>query len=220
MYGYLVRGALKHRRSARLAVRDHSGLRGVMADFLIVAVDPGDERMLRWMAELLVEGFRTMAPDAWPDLSSAEQEVRDALKPGRTCRVAVDDSGGVLGWIGGISAYDGHACELHPLVVDQDRQGLGIGRALVADLEEWARAAGASVMYLGTDDQAGLTSLGGADLFPGVLDHLRTIRNVHAHPFEFYQRCGFEIVGVIPDANGPGKPDIFMAKSLRGGRDG
>ena len=31
---------------------------------------------------------------------------------------------------------------------------------------------------------------------------------------EFYLRVGFHIVGVIPDANGFGKPDILMAKRI------
>jgi len=35
------------------------------------------------------------------------------------------------------------------------------------------------------------------------------------HLFAFYQRVGFEVLGVIPDANGPGKPDILMAKRVR-----
>jgi hypothetical protein len=34
------------------------------------------------------------------------------------------------------------------------------------------------------------------------------IINLH----QFYQRLGYTIVGVIPDANGPGKPDIVMTK--------
>jgi aminoglycoside 6'-N-acetyltransferase I len=44
--------------------------------------------------------------------------------------------------------------------------------------------------------------------------HIVSIRNLKRHPYEFYQKLGYVIVGVIPDANGPGKPDILMAKSL------
>jgi hypothetical protein len=32
--------------------------------------------------------------------------------------------------------------------------------------------------------------------------------------YEFYQKQGYVIVGVMPDANGLGKPDILMAKSV------
>lgn len=38
------------------------------------------------------------------------------------------------------------------------------------------------------------------------------IKNLRQHPDEFAQICGFVIVGVMPDANGLGKPDIYMAK--------
>ena len=40
------------------------------------------------------------------------------------------------------------------------------------------------------------------------------IKNLKGHPYEFYQKVGFVLVGVIPDANGPGKPDIVMAKRV------
>jgi aminoglycoside 6'-N-acetyltransferase I len=142
------------------------------------------------------------------------QEVRESFGEGRISRVAVDQAGNVLGWIGGISEYGGNVWELHPLVVRPDRQRQGIGRALIADLEAQVRARGGFTIQLGTDDVTNMTSLGGANLYPNVLEHLLNIRNLRGHPYEFYLKVGFSIVGVIPDANGPGKPDIYMAKSV------
>jgi aminoglycoside 6'-N-acetyltransferase I len=52
------------------------------------------------------------------------------------------------------------------------------------------------------------------------LQHAKNIANLRDHSYEFYQKLGFVIVGVIPDANGFGKPDILMAKrvgSMQGG---
>jgi aminoglycoside 6'-N-acetyltransferase I len=40
------------------------------------------------------------------------------------------------------------------------------------------------------------------------------IKNLKRHPYEFYQKLGYVIVGVMPDANGLGLPDILMAKSV------
>jgi len=47
-----------------------------------------------------------------------------------------------------------------------------------------------------------------------AIQHVARIRNLKQHPYEFYQKQGFVIVGVMPDANGIGKPDILMAKSV------
>jgi aminoglycoside 6'-N-acetyltransferase I len=129
--------------------------------------------------------------------------------------VAVDREDKVAGWIGAIEEYNGHAWELHPLVVRQDLRGRGIGSALVADLERLLRDCGASTLFLGTDDEFDQTTLSGVDLYPNVYTHIAAIRNLHHHPYEFYQKQGFVIIGVIPDANGPGKPDILMAKQLQ-----
>jgi aminoglycoside 6'-N-acetyltransferase I len=175
-----------------------------------------DEAALREAAELLVDGFREDWPEAWPDLESALEEARECTAGDRSAWAAIDDDGRLAGWIGAIRAYRGRVWELHPMVVRRDLRGRGIGRALVEELANQARAAGAFTLTLGTDDENDRTTLGGADLYPGVLDKLRELRDLGGHPFTFYQRLGFEVTGVIPDANGPGKPDILMAKSLRG----
>jgi aminoglycoside 6'-N-acetyltransferase I len=101
-------------------------------------------------------------------------------------------------------------------VVDPARQGQGIGRALVTALEAEVYARGGVAIFLGSDDEDGMTSLAGVDLYPDVAGHIRSIRNLKHHPFEFYQKLGYTIVGVIPDANGLGKPDIIMAKRIAG----
>jgi hypothetical protein len=70
-------------------------------------------------------------------------------------------------------------------------------------------------VYLGSDDDGPTpgTSAGGVDLFPDVLSHAASLRVID-HPIGFYRREGFEVIGLIPDANGPGKPDVLMAKRI------
>jgi aminoglycoside 6'-N-acetyltransferase I len=179
----------------------------------IIDLVPGDEEAIRQAAALLVKEFRGQPP-AWPDMDAALEEVREILEPDHVCRAAVDEQGVVLGWIGGEPHYEGHVWELHPLVVRADHQRQGIGRALVEDLEEQVRARGADTLWLGADDQDNGTSLFGVDLYPDPLAHLARIENLGEHPYEFYQKMGFVIVGVMPDANGPGKPDIYLAKRV------
>ncbi len=178
----------------------------------ITDLDPTDEAAIAQVARIVVEAFRGHSP-AWPDRASAEAEVRESFAEDRISRVA-RDGGVVVGWIGGIREYDGHAWELHPLAVDPARQGEGFGRLLVSDLERQVAARGATTLYLGADDEDGRTSLSDTDLYPNPLEHLARIENPGRHPYGFYRACGFAVVGVIPDANGPGKPDILMAKRV------
>ena len=181
----------------------------------IIDLNGSDELLIRAIGAMLVDGFRESAPGAYPDPETGIAEVRDWFAPDRVSRVAIDDeSGEAVGWIGGTSHYSGHAWELHPLVVRPDRQQQGIGTALVRDLEAQVAARGGTTIYLGSDDETNQTSLGGLDLYPVVWRQVETIRNLRHHPYEFYQKLGYVIVGVIPDANGFGKPDIFMAKRV------
>ena len=167
------------------------------------------------IAALLVDGFSDTGSAAWRTIEEAIADVRESLEPGRISRVAIDDRGEAAGWIGGIEAYEGHVWELHPLVVRRDRRRNGIGRMLVEDLEAQVALRGGHTILLGADDESNRTTLGGIDLYPDFLDKLRAIENRADHPFEFYRKAGYTVVGAIPDANGFGKPDILMAKRIR-----
>ena len=180
----------------------------------IIDLQLENKDIVRQAAELLVEGFKEHWSHAWPDMEAALKEVGEVCQPENINRIALDDEGRVVGWIGGIHAYDGNAWELHPLVVHPEQQGQGIGRALVEDFEKQVAERGGITVYLGTDDEDNMTSLSNVDLYPNVAEHLSSIRNLRRHPFEFYQKMGYTVVGVIPDANGLGKPDILMAKRV------
>ena len=93
-------------------------------------------------------------------------------------------------------------------------QAQGIGRALVMDFEEQVRLRGGLTIVLGSDDEDNMTSLSNADLYEDLWDKIKNIRNLKNHPFEFYQKMGYIITGVVIDANGIGKPDILMSKKV------
>ena len=179
----------------------------------IVDLHLDDEKRVNEVATLMMDAFGEN-PNYCPDLEATLEEVRDLFEPGHIGRMAVDEQGTVLGVVGGQPHSYGQTWELHPLAVRPEHQRQGIGRALVADLEQRVRERGAVTLYLGSDDEDDWTTLSGVDLYPNPLEHLARIRNLRGHPYEFYQKVGFVIVGAMPDANGWGKPDIFMAKRV------
>jgi aminoglycoside 6'-N-acetyltransferase I len=164
-------------------------------------------------AAMLVDEF--VEPRGWPSIDKAREEVAAVIRDG-FARAAVADEL-VLGWIGGLPEYHGRVWELHPLVVRSDRRRCGIGRALVAAFEHEAARRGALTATLGTDDDSGMTSLAHARLYDDVPRHIAGLRDLgRSHPFLFYRRLGYVVTGVMPDANGRGRPDIYMSKPLEG----
>ncbi|HEY9427800.1 MAG TPA: GNAT family N-acetyltransferase [Gemmatimonadaceae bacterium] len=180
--------------------------------FSTVDLSTSDSHHIEQTAQLLFDAFRDRAA-AWPDIDSARQEVLESLEPGKISRVAIDGQS-VLGWIGGQPQYDGLVWELHPLVVAPHVRRRGIGRALVEDLEIAVVERGALTLWLGSDDEIDETSLSRIDLYDDLPAKLASFRRGGDHPADFYRRLGFSIVGVMPDANGRGKPDIFFAKRI------
>lgn len=181
----------------------------------IIFLQPNDKHLIHQAAQLLVDAFREHWPEAWSTFEDAMQEIHEMLEAERICRAALDDAGNLLGVIGGIPTYDGHVWELHPLAVQPNIQGRGVGRALVEDFEAQVRQRGGLTITLGSDDEDNMTSLSNIDLFENTWEKIQNIRNLKGHPFEFYQKLGYVITGVVPDANGIGKPDILMSKRVR-----
>jgi len=104
------------------------------------------------------------------------------------------------------------------MVVRREDRQRGIGRALVAAFESEAASRGALTLTLGTDDDSGMTSLNSVDLYGDVPRHLADLRDLgRRHPFLLYRKLGFVVTGVMPDANGPRRPDIYLSKPARRG---
>lgn len=182
--------------------------------FTIEDLTATDNARIEGAARLLHAAFSPLG--VWTTMAEARQEVVDSLIPDRVSRVAIGADGAVVGWIGAIREYDGLVWQLHPIVVDETRRRNGIGRALVLDLEEVLTARGALTLWAGSDDLAGETSLGGIDLYAALPRAFDEVRSWGGHPLPFYHRLGFHVIGVMPDANGPGRPDIFLGKRLGG----
>lgn len=180
----------------------------------IIELSEQDETYIRQAAEMLSSAFQ--ADEDWGTLEGAREEVDAVIEEGRAF-AAIED-GKVVGWIGGLVEYGGNVWELHPLVVRVDYRLGGVGRALVAHLEDSAREAGVTTIILGADDQDGRTNLSRVDdlyaELPDILSDVFSLEPSNPHPVDFYRKCGYAVVGILPDANGYGKPDIFMAKRL------
>jgi len=150
-----------------------------------------------------------------PTLQDAKEAVDECLAIENTMLTTVENNV-VIGW-GGILApeYNGNVFELHPLVVRYDRRKQGIGKMIVTALEEEARKQGGKTIHLGADDEkaGGETSLANMDLYDNLSDKIKNF-TPGTHQSGFYMKLGYKIIGVMPDANGYGKPDIYFGKRL------
>lgn len=162
---------------------------------------------------VLFEAFRDRNIPAWPTIDDARREVRECAEDKYIC-IGIMEGNRLLGWAGLRPMYD-YTWELHPMVIRPECQRKGLGRKLLDEVEREARNRGIIGIALGTDDETFETSLSLKELnASNIYDELKNVRNLGKHPFEFYAKCGYMVVGVIPDANGPCKPDIWMWKRL------
>ena len=153
-------------------------------------------------------------PSGYHAPGEAEAEVERRFNEADWLGYAALEDARLVGWVGALRSYT-HGWEIHPLVVAPGWQRRGIGSALLERLE--ARARGEAVtLFLGSDDDYGGTTLFGRDLCPTCWATRGVEATARGHALTFYRRHGYRIVGVLPDVNGPGRPDILMAKRLIG----
>ena len=177
----------------------------------IIDLDTSDGSVVERLAEITYEAFQENAPDWVPNLDLARKQVISATSPGRFGRVILEN-GKVVGWIGVISGK--RVWEIHPIAIDIKHQYKGLGHQLVEDVARLAKAAGALTLFAGTSDEVGTTNLFGVDLYDDPPGAIKNIEATGRNPFKFWQNAGFTIVGVLPDAEGIGKPAIHLARRL------
>lgn len=186
----------------------------MMEDLELIDLKQAGQKFLNEAAVMLYKEFLQTAPHSWNTMEAALNEVRECVSGELIC-IGLAGKDRLICWAGLRPMYGHITWELHPMVVAKEFQGKGMGKRLIAELEAAARARGILTIVLGTDDEIGRTSLSGKDLYKaGILREIKKIKNLGNHPYEFYRKMGYAIIGVIPDANGIGKPDIWMGKRL------
>ncbi len=177
----------------------------------IIDLDANDSALVERLAIITFEAFKENAPDWIPTIELARKQVLSAGSRGRLGRVIIED-GQAAGWIGMIKGE--HVWEIHPISVAVERQYRGLGRLLVEDAACIAKSAGALTLYAGTSDEVGTTNLFGVDLYDDPASSISNIQAVGRNPYKFWVRAGFSLVGLLPDAEGAGKPAIQLARRL------
>jgi aminoglycoside 6'-N-acetyltransferase I len=178
------------------------------------SIDPTDAPQIDALAQLTFDAFRTYAPSWLPSKRDAELRVLGATEGDRLNRVLIDKNNQPLGWIGVIPVNHGRIWEIHPLAISCKLQRRGYGRMLVAEVERLAQHRGVLGLLAGTSDETGATPLYQMDLYADPLKAMGMLTGTEDHPVAFWMRVGFKVVGVVPDADGRGRPGITLAKGV------
>ena len=177
----------------------------------IVDLDTKDREVVERLASITFEAFKENAPDWIPTIDLARNQVLRADASGRLGRV-IRRQGQIVGWIGLIKGQ--YVWEIHPIAVAIDSQYMGVGHALVEDAIRLAKEGGALTLFAGTSDEVGTTNLFGGDLYENPVESIRNMEAIGRNPYKFWENAGFKVVGLMPDAEGLGKPGIHLARRL------
>ena len=172
-----------------------------------------DAALLRGVADLLVVGCPSLYDG---DLTQALADVVQ-FAPEDLSLVARDSEGTPIGWLHAEHFRGQASGEIKLVAVHPARRRQEVARTLVMAAEERMCATGCVTMLATVGDTRGRTSLYGIDVTedaPGLLAAF----HCHAdHPAGFFLRIGYRLVGLLPDAYGPGKHDLTLARRIQQG---
>ena len=174
-------------------------------------LDTSNSALVERLAILTFEAFKENSPDWVPTIELARNQVLNAGSGARLGRVVME-KGQAAGWIGLIKRK--RIWEIHPIAVAIEHQYRGFGHLLVNDVARIAKSAGALTLYAGTSDEVGTTNLYGVDLYIDPASAIKNIEAIGRNPYKFWESAGFTVVGLMPDAEGIGKPGIELARRL------
>ena len=166
-------------------------------------------------AEILYITFVEYNENLWlKNMEEATEEVEECIKEENIC-IGIKINGKLIGWAGLKPMYD-KTWELHPIVIKKEFQGKEYGKKLLNEIEKNALNNGIIGIVAGSDDETNSTSLSDKEINgKNIFEEIKNIKNYKNHPYEFYQKCGYTIIGIIPNANGQNKPDIWLWKDIR-----
>jgi aminoglycoside 6'-N-acetyltransferase I len=185
-----------------------------MVEYSICHINESTETQ-KQAKEILLKTFSEA--DMWPALNEKEalDTVNESIVKENIC-IGIKINRQLIGWIGLRPLYE-KTWELHPLAILPEFQKKGYGKILINETEKMAQKKGIIGIVAGSDDETNKTSLSEKEITEdNIFEEIRNIKNYQNHPFEFYKKCGFIIVGIIPNAGGLQKPDIWMWKDIRG----
>jgi ribosomal protein S18 acetylase RimI-like enzyme len=168
----------------------------------LYTVDPlgqEDAALLRGVADLLVIAFPTLYAG---DVTRALADVVQFAPEDRSLVARMEHFKRQV------------SAEIKSVAVHPARRRRGVGRTLVMAAEERMRASGCVTMLATVGDTRGRTNLYGADVI-GDAPRLLAGFACHAdHPAGFFLTIGYRPVGLLPDAYGPGKHDLTLARRI------
>ena len=168
------------------------------------------ENTIKQAAEILNQEF----PGMCPDINSALIEVNECIGEPNIC-IGIKNGNNLVGWAGLRPMYE-VTWELHPMVIKNEYQRKGYGKILLNELEKIALKRKIIGIFAGSDDETNSTSLSEKDITKeNIFYEIQNVKNYRNHPYDFYIKCGYLIVGIIPNANGDRKPDIWLWKDIR-----